>query len=94
MIRTVMENPDEITIVAIGPLTNVAMAMSQEPGFAANVKGMVIMGGAIATLPDGAGNQTPNAEFNFWSTPKPPRRCCGRASPCCCLPSTLLDTPC
>ena len=70
MIRTVMANPSEITIVAIGPLTNIAMAMSQEPAFAANVKRLVIMGGAIAILPDGAGNRTPNAEFNFWVDPE------------------------
>jgi len=70
MIQTVMENPGDITIVALGPLTNLAMAMSQEPAFAGNVKGLVIMGGAIATLPDGAGNQTPNAEFNFWVDPE------------------------
>jgi inosine-uridine nucleoside N-ribohydrolase len=34
---------------------------------------MVIMGGAIAALPDGAGNLTPNAEFNFWVDPEAAR---------------------
>lgn len=70
IVRTVMENPGEITILAIGPLTNIAVAVRQEPGFAENVKRLVIMGGAVAYLPDGAGNVTPNAEFNFWVDPE------------------------
>ncbi|HSF16112.1 MAG TPA: nucleoside hydrolase [Vicinamibacteria bacterium] len=73
IVRTVMENPHEITLVAIGPLTNVAMAIAQEPGFADNVKALIIMGGAIAALPDGRGNLTPNAEFNFWVDPEAAR---------------------
>ena len=58
------------TIVAIGPLTNIAQAIRAEPRFSASVKQLVIMGGAIALLPDGAGNITPNAEFNFWVDPE------------------------
>ena len=38
--------------------------------FAGNVKQLVIMGGAIASLPDGGGNHTPNAEFNFYVDPE------------------------
>ena len=71
--RTVAENPGEVTIVAIGPLTNVAMAIRQEPEFASQVKALYIMGGAIASLPDGAGNATPNAEFNIWVDPESAR---------------------
>ena len=70
LIRAVEENPNEITIIAIGPLTNVATAIRQEAGFAKKVKKIVIMGGAIASLPDGSGNITPNAEFNFWVDPE------------------------
>lgn len=70
IVKTVMENPGEITILAIGPLTNIAKAIRQEPGFAEKVKLLVIMGGAVASLPDGAGNVTPNAEFNFWVDPE------------------------
>jgi len=70
IVRTVMARPGEVSILAIGPLTNVAMAIRQEPGFAERVKQIVIMGGAVAELPDGAGNITPNAEFNFWVDPE------------------------
>ncbi len=70
IVDTVIENPGEVTIVAIGPLTNIAQAIRAKPEFAANVKQLVIMGGAIALLPDGAGNITPNAEFNFWVDPE------------------------
>lgn len=70
IIRTVNANPGEVVIAAIGPLTNVAMALRYEPGLAAKIKRIQIMGGAIGSLPDGAGNMTPNAEFNIWVDPE------------------------
>lgn len=70
IINSVKKNSGEITIIAIGPLTNIAKAIRQDPEFARNVKQLIIMGGAIARLPDGAGNVTPNAEFNFWVDPE------------------------
>lgn len=70
IIDTVEARPGEVTILAVGPLTNVAMALRHRPGLAAKVKQLVIMGGAVATLPDGAGNMTPGAEFNFWVDPE------------------------
>ena len=70
IVETVMAKPGKITLVAIGPLTNIAEAIRAEPEFAKNVKQLMIMGGAIALLPDGAGNMTPNAEFNFWVDPE------------------------
>ena len=73
IVRTVNANPGEVTIVAIGPLTNVAMALRQEPGLARKIKRLVVMGGAVASLPDGAGNVTPNAEFNIWVDPEAAR---------------------
>jgi len=65
-----LAKPQEVTLVAIGPLTNIAQAIRAEPEFAGKVQRLVIMGGAIALLPDGAGNLTPNAEFNFWVDPE------------------------
>ena len=73
IIRTVRANPGQIEILAIGPLTNVAMALSLSPGLAPLIKQLVIMGGAVATLPDGGGNVTPNAEFNIWVDPEAAR---------------------
>jgi inosine-uridine nucleoside N-ribohydrolase len=69
IIDTVEAHPGEITIVAIGPLTNVATALRLAPGLAQKIKSLYIMGGAVAVLPDGAGNMTPGAEFNFWVDP-------------------------
>jgi len=73
MVEAVRRQPGEITILAIGPLTNVAMAMRQDPDFARHTERLVIMGGAIASLPDGQGNVTPSAEFNFWVDPEAAR---------------------
>ena len=70
LVSTVMQNPGQVTILGLGPLTNIAMAMRMEPRFAGHVKQLVIMGGAIASLPDGGGNHTPNAEFNFYVDPE------------------------
>ena len=73
MIDTVRRLPGEVTILAIGPLTNVAIAIRQDADLAGRVKKLVIMGGAIAILPDGHGNATPNAGFNFWVDPEAAR---------------------
>ena len=70
LVSTVMQSPGQVTILALGPLTNIAMAMRTEINFARSVKQLVIMGGAIASLPDGGGNHTPNAEFNFYVDPE------------------------
>ena len=70
LIRTVNASPGEITLIALGPLTNIAMAVRQDPDFARNVKKIAIMGGAVASLQGGGGNVTPNAEFNIWVDPE------------------------
>lgn len=65
LIDTVQEYPGEITICAIGPMTNIALAMIQEPGIIEKIREIVFMGGA-AFVP---GNTTDRAEFNIWSDP-------------------------
>jgi purine nucleosidase len=65
LIEQVMSNPGEITLVAVGPLTNVAMAIRKEPMFAKSLKELVIMGGAIRH----EGNVTALGEFNVYVDP-------------------------
>jgi inosine-uridine nucleoside N-ribohydrolase len=68
--ETVLKYPGDVSIVAVGPLTNVAMALKMYPEIADNVKEIIVMGGAIGRLPRGEGNITPSAEFNFWVDPE------------------------
>lgn len=65
IIEQVLAAPGEITLVPIGPLTNIAMALRREPRLAKAVREVVIMGGA-ARVP---GNVTPAAEFNIYADP-------------------------
>jgi purine nucleosidase/pyrimidine-specific ribonucleoside hydrolase len=65
LIRLSREYEGELTVCATGPLTNVAIALLEDPGFARRVKKFVFMGGA-AQVP---GNITPVAEFNIWADP-------------------------
>lgn len=59
------QNPGEITLVAVGPLSNVAAAIALDPAFVGNVAELMIMGGAIDKS-----NVTPSAEFNIWADPE------------------------
>ncbi len=59
----------ELTLVAIGPLTNVAAAILTDPTIPEKVGGLVIMGGAFALTPYGSGNANAVAEFNVWHDP-------------------------
>jgi purine nucleosidase len=65
LIERVLAEPNEINLFAIGPLTNIAMAVRKEPRFANAVKELVVMGGAILE----PGNVTPLAEFNIYVDP-------------------------
>ncbi len=66
LVRRVMAEPGEITVVAIGPLTNIAHAVALEPSFAQAVRELVVMGGVyleqtnVAAMP---------GEYNFWCDP-------------------------
>ncbi len=66
MLRLVKANPNEITIVALGPLTNIALAIQQDPQTMNLVKKIVAMGGAI----DVPGNTNRVAEFNIFVDPE------------------------
>ena len=54
-----------ITLVPLGPLTNVALLLAERPEAAERIERIVLMGGAIAE-----GNMTPSAEFNVWIDPE------------------------
>ena len=60
---------DDLTIVTLGPLTNLALALRQAPDIAGRVSRCVIMGGAACTN----GNVTPAAEYNIWCDPEAAR---------------------
>jgi purine nucleosidase len=66
MIEAFHKEPGELELVALGPLTNLALAIRIEPQFASWVKRCVIMGGT-GVLP---GNATPLSEFNWWIDPE------------------------
>jgi len=66
IVDTVKANPNEITILAIGPLTNIALAVKQNPEIVPLIKKIIYMGGAV----DVPGNTTKYAEFNWWFDPE------------------------
>ena len=61
----VSRSPGQLTIIAIGPLTNVAAALDNRPDVANAISGIVVMGGAVEV----PGNITPHAEFNIHEDP-------------------------
>jgi inosine-uridine nucleoside N-ribohydrolase len=65
LIEKIMSTPQDITLVCIGPLTNLAVALRMEPGIIEAVKDVFIMGGAIRHQ----GNTSPLAEFNVYVDP-------------------------
>jgi inosine-uridine nucleoside N-ribohydrolase len=66
---TVEASLHPVTLVPIGPLTNVALFLARYPGLAARLERVVLMGGAY-----GEGNVTPAAEFNIWADPEAAHR--------------------
>ena len=66
LIRLVMERPEgEVTLIMMGPMTNLALALRKEPSLATRLKTVVAMGGARSE----GGNITASAEFNIWADP-------------------------
>ena len=66
LIRRFGAAPGEITLVTLGPLTNIAVALRREPRLAEWVQHGYVMGGAACTV----GNVTPAAEYNIWCDPE------------------------
>lgn len=76
--RLIEQSAEPVTVVAIGPLTNIAMLMNEHPETARKVERFVIMGGG--TLRD-SGNATPTAEFNIFGDPEAAARVFGFGVP-------------
>ncbi len=71
LVEEIRKSPKaSLTLIATGPLTNVAAAFMKEPSLPVRLEELIIMGGAYATTPYGAGNQTPVAEFNIYVDPE------------------------
>jgi len=69
LIRSVIRRyPKEVTLITVGPLTNVAAALNGDPELASLIKGVVMMGGSLS-----GGNITPAAEFNIYVDPEAAR---------------------
>ncbi|MBR7838733.1 nucleoside hydrolase [Actinospica durhamensis] len=66
LLRLSHEYEHELIVVATGPLTNIAAALIQDPGFAHRIGKLVFMGGTVLEK----GNVTPTAEFNIWHDPE------------------------
>lgn len=70
LVDTILANPG-ITVVTLGPLTNLALALKEHPEIAASIERCIVMGGAACTV----GNVTPAAEYNIWCDPEAARIC-------------------
>jgi|SRR5579864_4548063 len=71
LIRMVHRYPHQVTIVAAGPLTDLALAITIDPYFASDAQELVVMGGSInPQSTDPEFRMSPRREFNFWMDPE------------------------
>jgi inosine-uridine nucleoside N-ribohydrolase len=70
ILEKVDERGGDLTLIPIGPLTNIAAAILARPSIVHETSGLVIMGGAFGLTPYGHGNVSPVAEFNIWHDPE------------------------
>src|SRR5262249_50832672 len=68
LIRLANEHPGELTLVGIGPLTNIALATRMDPELPRKFKRLVVMGGTIRGM--GNNHHNPSAEFNAYMDPE------------------------
>jgi inosine-uridine nucleoside N-ribohydrolase len=69
LISEIERRPGEVTILATGPMTNIALALRLKPSIETRIKRIVFMGGNVAV----PGNASAAAEFNFWFDPEAAR---------------------
>jgi purine nucleosidase len=77
IVERARDEPGELSLLCIGPLTNVALAHAREPALPDLLDEVVVMGGAVGCL----GNDTPAAEYNFWVDPDAAKRVVGAFDP-------------
>jgi len=77
LIDTIKANPGQVTVMPVGPCTNLAIAIRLAPEIIPLIKRVVYMGGAF----DVPGNTTPAAEFNWWFDPEAAKMCVRAAFP-------------
>ena len=84
--QTLTAHPGEVSIIALGPLTNLARVLRRYGSALQSARRIIVMGGAVDT----PGNSTPHAEFNFYSDPTAARMVVESG-----IPMTLIDlAPC
>lgn len=66
LVREIRESATPVTVVGLGPLTNIAQALILDPGIVENIEKIVVQGGAVTTW----GNTTAAASFNHFSDPE------------------------
>ena len=69
LIGEIERHPGEVTILALGPMTNIALALRMKPEIETRIKRIVFMGGNLKV----GGNASTSAEFNFWFDPEAAR---------------------
>jgi inosine-uridine nucleoside N-ribohydrolase len=69
LVSEIERHPGEVTVLELGPMTNLAMALRMKPAIETKIKRVVFMGGAFKV----PGNSSPTAEFNFWFDPEAAR---------------------
>jgi purine nucleosidase len=77
LVEAIRARPGELTLVTLGPLTNVARALELAPDIASKLRSLVMMGGTS----DAVGNVSPVAEFNIWADAESAARVFGSGAP-------------
>jgi len=83
----------DITLVAVGPLTNIAAAILSDPTIPTKIGGLVIMGGAFGLTPYGSGNANAVAEFNIWHDPEAAKLVFDSGTPIVCTGLDVTTHP-
>lgn len=89
LIELVRAEPLEITLLTLGPLTNIALALDRAPDFLDLLRGIVVLGGSVTA----GGDVTPAAEFNIFSNPEAARVVLGSPATKTLVPRDVSSVP-